>query len=125
MFENSYAEPYANIIDLQEGSTEIEEIAKAQRMFLLSILANFVVGILMKTGALVGLALAPVALGIAIFSIWCVYRLCKSLSMGSVLWVIAMFIPIINVIFLLVLNQKATRYLKNRGIEVGLLGAKV
>ena len=125
MTENPYASPNAPVSDIEDNSIQATNVAKAQRMLLLSILASLIGNVLMKTDALVGLLLIPVGLAIAAFSIWCVYKLCKSLSLSPILWIIAMFIPLINLICLVVLNQKATTFLKSKGIKVGLLGAKV
>ncbi len=103
------------------------EVAKAQKNLLLSVLASIVSnGLFNVAGDTAGAQLiaALVVLAILAFNIWCVYRLCKALDKGPVLWIIAMFIPLINLICLLVLNQQATRHLKDRGIKVGLMGAK-
>ena len=67
---------------------------------------------------------AQVLMGIAGFTIWCVYGLCKALAVGPALWIVAMFIPLVNLICLVALNRKATSYLKGQGVRVGLLGAK-
>ena len=125
MDQNPYAGPGAVAADPQGVGMNTHDVAKAQRMLLLSILASLVGNVLMNTNALVGVLMIPVALAIAVFSIWCVYKLCKALSLGPVLWIIAMFIPLINLICLVILNQKATTYLKSQGLKVGLLGAKV
>ncbi|WP_243304217.1 hypothetical protein [Geothrix oryzisoli] len=125
MDQNPYAGPNAVVADPQGEGTNTQDVARAQRLLLLSILASLVGNILMKTDTLIGLLVIPVALAVAVFSIWCVYKLCKALSLGPVLWIIAMFIPLINLICLVILNQKATTYLKSQGLKVGLLGAKV
>jgi hypothetical protein len=47
-------------------------------------------------------------------------------SMASrILFVIAMIIPLVNLIVLLVLNQKATGLLRQHNIKVGLMGPRV
>ena len=125
MPENPYATPNAPVADIQNSYDKVQPVAKAQRMLLISILISLIGNVLMKTDAMVGLILIPIALGVAAFSIWCVYRLCKELSLNPVLWIIAMFIPLINLICLVVLNQKATTFLKSHGVKVGLLGAQV
>jgi hypothetical protein len=104
---------------------KIQDIAKAQRMLLVSILVNLLGNALLRADFVTGLILIPIALGTMAFSMWCVYRLCKALSVGPVLWIIAMFIPLINLICLVILNQKATTFLKAQGLKVGLMGAEV
>ena len=52
-----------------------------------------------------------------------VYRLTQAMgSSVAILWVLAMFVPCLNLIFLLVLNSQATSWLNIRGVKVGLLG---
>lgn len=123
MSQNPYTAPLASL-ESEGTEKKPQDVAKAQRMLLLSILASLVGNGLMRTDALVGMILIPVALGIAAFSIWCVYRLCKALALGPVLWILAMFIPLVNLICLVILNGRATAYLKSQGVKVGLLGAK-
>jgi hypothetical protein len=57
-----------------------------------------------------------------------VYKLAKALGFGAgstILYLIAMFIPLLNLICLLDLNSKATSILRDAGIKVGLMGAKL
>ena len=42
----------------------------------------------------------------------------------AVLFFVFMFIPLINLLTLLFVNSRATRYLKERGYRVGLMGAQ-
>ena len=42
---------------------------------------------------------------------------------AKILLVILMFVPLVNLITLLVLNARATRRLREAGYKVGLLGA--
>ncbi len=69
-----------------------------------------------------------VRFGFIIFMMVCVYQLSAALGDGStkrVLLVIGMIIPLVSLIILLVVNQKATKLLKSQGIRVGLMGAKL
>lgn len=125
MNENPYASPNSPLL-IPEGDIErVKDVARAQRMLLISILASFAGNVLLRSEGLTPFLLLPVALGIAGFSVWCIYRLCKALELGPILWVLAMFVPVINLISLLVLNQKATGFLKSHGVKVGLMGARV
>jgi len=122
---NPYASPHSPLTQPLHFDDQIQSVAKAQRMLLLSVLASIVGNILMRSNTYVGLAMIPILLGIAAFSIWCVYRLCKALDKSPVLWIIAMFIPLVNLICLVALNSSATSFLKSHGLKVGLLGVKV
>ena len=62
------------------------------------------------------------------FQLYSVYKLAKALEMSSGAssgWLVAMFIPLVSLICLPVLNSRATKVLKQAGIRVGLMGAKV
>lgn len=123
--QNPYATPRAVLSPPTDVYDQIQAVAKAQRLLLLSVLASIIGNIIMRASGMFGLAMIPVMLGIAGFSIWCVYKLCKALDRSPVFWIIAMFIPLVNFICLLILNSSATTFLKSNGIKVGLLGAKV
>jgi hypothetical protein len=73
--------------------------------------------------ALIGLLGSLVALVIVGFVVVTAYRLMKHLgSKVPVLWALAMFIPLLNIIFLLVISSKAQAWCRTRGIRVGFLG---
>jgi hypothetical protein len=57
-----------------------------------------------------------------------VYQLAAALGMGMttrVLFVLAMLVPLVNLIVLLVVNQQATALLRRHNIKVGLMGPRV
>ena len=115
------------VADPPGQSDRVRTVASAQRLLLLCILVNVVVNfLLVGTRADLGLLAAPIALASVVFYIWCVYRLCRALEVGTVLWVTAMcvmVVPLVNFIFLVVLNRRATRFLQDHGVKVGLLGS--
>ena len=93
--------------------------------YLVNLVGNIVI---LGTRTNLGPFAAPVALASAVFCIWCVYRLCKALEVGTVLWVFSMcvmIVPVISFIVLALLNRDATKFLKKNGVKVGLLGARV
>ncbi|BDU73432.1 hypothetical protein [Mesoterricola silvestris] len=124
MSENPYAAPKASVLDGADPADKVKDVAKAQRHLIYAILASLVGNGLMNANAGLGLLVIPLALCIAGFTIWCVFNLCKALVLGPALWIVAMFIPLVNLICLVVLNQKATTYLKGQGVRVGFLGAR-
>jgi len=60
---------------------------------------------------------------VIIINIVFVYKLAKA-EKSSIAWLCALLqlIPLINIICLLILNNKATKILKKQGIRVGLIG---
>ena len=121
---NYYAAPSAAVADSSGDDETIREVAKFQRRVLLSIVASFFANGLMRVGP-GGPLTVLLMLGIGIFSIWSIYRLCRALELSAILWVIIMFVPLFNLLGMLYVNQKATRFLKDQGLSVGLLGAKI
>lgn len=60
--------------------------------------------------------------GTVIMLIW-VYRLTSSMgSKAAWAWVVVMFFPCLNLLFLLMINNNATAWCRRHGIKVGLLG---
>ena len=101
------------------------EVAVAQRRVLLSVLVTLFSNVLLRAGSLPATVSLTLFLAVAGVSMWCVYKLATALSTPRVpLWTLAMLIPWVGFVCLAVLNQRATRYLRSRGVTVGLLGAK-
>ena len=122
---------------------DIQGVAKYQKWILFAILAQIIISIVQlyfrfsmdeatTDGAAVGFAgltllLAGVNLAISIFAVVALVFLMTALdrpTVSKVLAAIAMFIPLVGLIVLLVVNQRATKTLQANGIRVGLMGAK-
>lgn len=99
-----------------ERAQMVREVGMAQRLLIWAVLASI-------AGWIV-----PFAFILAIpFQLYCVYKLARALGFSTaicVLYLVAMFVPLASLIFLLVLNQKATTLLTEAGIKVGLMGAR-
>lgn len=111
----------------------IRGIAQAQKILLYSIIA-MVIGRGLATVLLLSQpeAVGPAVLYLLVFlatlilGLYAVFNVSRALqySIGvSVLCIVAMFLPLVNLICLLVLNGKATRELRAVGVPVGLFGA--
>ena len=95
--------------------TELIAIAKYQKGILWCVLCN-----------LLCFALPFAFLVVIPIQLYFVYKLSSSLKQGfPILWCIGIFIPLLSLIMLLILSQKATSALKEKGISVGLMGAKI
>ena len=106
-----------NSASTSDSGPGIREVGLAQRLLLWAVLASFV-----------GIVFRPAMLLTIPFQLYSVYKLAKALEMSSGAssgWLVAMFIPLVSLICLLVLNSRATKVLKQAGIRVGLMGAKV
>ena len=77
--------------------------------------------------AAITMALAVASLAVAVASIALIVLLMTALDrplISKILAAIAMFIPLVGLIVLLVVNQRATGALRDAGYRVGLMGAR-
>jgi len=97
---------------MEYTNIEVYEIGKKQKAIMWLILASFVALLI---------PFAPFIVGI--IGIFLVYQLAKA-QKSSVAWLLALFqiIPIVSLVCLIVVNQKATAILQQKGIKVGLMG---
>ena len=110
-----------------ESQSKIAAVAFNQKAMLLCILANFVAGLLWKflPPELGLLCLLPMLL-VGIASTVFVFMLAAALygtGLGIFIGILTLP-PGVGLITLLVMNQKATKFLRDNGLEVGFLGAK-
>ena len=112
------------------------KVAKSFRGVLVYFGMQYLIGFAMNALGVVAQASPDAAplIGLAILggfvgAIFCLVMLLVSIykcstAMGSVgiLWVIAMFLPCLNLITLLAINSKAKTFLEKRGVKVGFVG---
>jgi len=128
---NPYAPPAAPIQGpppLDADREKLRTIARHQRTLNLMILAQF--GLYLAAAATrqvdgSELGVGLVALVIVALSLVATIRLAGVLygTTMAIIYGVLMFAPCIGLIILLLLNQEATRRLRNAGYKVGLLGA--
>ena len=99
-------------------SDEILEIAKRQKqiiwMILLSLIAMFIQDFIKFSTIVTG-----------IIQIYFIFKLAQAVrSSAGWLYIILAFIPLIGLIALFHINDKATKTLRANGVKVGLMGAK-
>lgn len=100
-----------------------ETIAQGQKLIIYAILLNIVAG---GIGLKMALLSTLVGLGAAVMSIFGIVRLAHGLGYSTgkkIALIVLMFIPLVNLITLLILNSWATASLREAGYKVGLLGA--
>jgi hypothetical protein len=107
-------------------------VAKYQRWVLLSVLANIVVfatsilnsfeviSLPSSTRLILGIALIAIATLMILSAFMLANQFYRDAT--SILCALLMWVPFVSLIVLLIINQKATGYLKQHGIKVGLLG---
>lgn len=126
---NPYSPPKSQVADVVDGHTvdfnRMNRVASGQRLIIGALIASLVsVGIRTGINPLVGVILGLAA---SVMSIVGAVRVDGGLG-GSVfsriLYVIAMLLPLINLIIMFTLSARATKALRAAGYEVGLLGAK-
>ena len=105
---------------------QIEQVRTGQRMAVVAILMNLIsVPLLMvPEGELIRAPLVLVAIVLAVLGI---VRMSRGLGVNLVVIVLmamGMVVPLVNLVILLVINARATRFLRGHGYQVGLFGAK-
>lgn len=106
---------------------DLREIAGRQRGIILCILATLILyGVLFAVPDEMRLYVAILIVPVAITGTVFVFMLAAKVygSTAGVIYGILTLIPLIGLIVLLIINQKATALLKENGVRVGLLGAK-
>ncbi len=61
------------------------------------------------------------------FTVWAIMRMSRGLNISLILIVLmamGMVVPFLNLVILLIINARATRFLREHGYTVGMLGAK-
>lgn len=105
----------------------VRKVAKWQRLLLLSIVLGISFFFIPSYGIFTDYdrIIAPILN--LFFQLWCVVSLCEALSMQGSSWIyfLLMFLPLVNLITLLVLNAKATSFIRSCGFSVGLFGASI
>ncbi len=131
MSENPYEAPAAQteVIGIRGGGTskDVQQVATYQKGLLYCILAYLImVGsqfFLPETARIfLGIGMIVIGLTSAVFVILLSMKVYHP-ALG-ILFAILTCVPLLGLIVLLFINQKATNMLKQNGIEVGLLGAK-
>ncbi|MBT5900761.1 MAG: hypothetical protein HOH58_01475 [Opitutaceae bacterium] len=101
-------------------------VCSGQRFAVWAIMLNLLTVplLLVPEGALIRAPLILVAIVLAVLGI---VRMSQELNISLVLIVLmamGMVIPFLNLVILLVINARATRYLRDHGYTVGMFGAK-
>ena len=108
---------------------KLRRVARYQQWVIFAIVAQVGVNIASfaagRQDPLIQLVIVAVALVVLIFVITAIGLLANELmGLGvAILCGILMIVPCISLITLLVVNQKATAYLQQHGVKVGLVGA--
>ena len=94
----------------------IREVGLAQRLLIWGVLAGF-------------FGIIPILFIVIIpLHLYCIWKIASALQIetgAKIFCMFLMFIPLVNLMTLLILNGKATRALRDAGIKVGLMGAKI
>jgi len=121
---------------LPDNAGSITQVAKGQKTVIYAVMLN-ILGVVLVTAApsmglsedaigimaIVSIVLRLAALGMGIYGITQVGAGLGWSVVTRILIVVLLFLPLINIITLLVVNGKATSALKRAGYKVGLAGA--
>jgi hypothetical protein len=115
----------------QEDRDKLRRVARYQQWVLYALLANIVINVLVMANAMAGYSAILATIGtlvgllVVVAGMVAIYLLAKEIyNVGiGVLCAVLMLLPCISLIALLIVNGKATTYLQQRGVKVGLMGA--
>jgi hypothetical protein len=120
---NPYQAPKAQVATPAGRSEGTEKVASGQKLVIYAILFNFVtLALQVAIGPIAGLV-GIVALVLSLIGI---FRIGSGMGFSivvKILLVVLMFVPLVNLITLLILNGRATKRLREAGYTVGLMGA--
>jgi small-conductance mechanosensitive channel len=130
-----YAPPKSQIVDTRAPNERLEKVRTGQRLVIWAILLYFGVSALAAIGsgtssvvvsAIVGLLTLCGLLAIFVMSLMGLFRIWSGLQTSIVARVLLLFlllIPLIGLLTLIAINSRATKFLRDNGYRVGLLGA--
>ena len=97
---------------------DVYTVAKFQKYLLVLVLVNIFITLFVRS--------VPISLVMSIITMYFIYQIGTGLKMKYVwLWLVGMLIPLLSLILILVMNSKATSFIRKNGFTVGLLGAKI
>lgn len=128
MSENPYKTPESAVdprIQLSEfEAQQLEKLAVGQKIVIFAILAYFIAVIVRPAFPLLTFIIVIACLITSLVGLFQVVKVLKLHIALKVLYFIALFIPLINILALASINARATKTLKAGGYKVGLLGAR-
>ncbi len=124
-------EPPMSTLSLMPTSTKIRKVAAAQKQVLFALLVNigmnvasYVVEIENPVNQFIALVVVVLVIGFVVVAI---FNLAKELYPIGTAGIFSMLvvIPVVSLIMLVIVNQKATSFLTSNGVKVGLMGARM
>lgn len=109
-----------------DEAAQTEQVRSGQRIAIAAILLHLISVPLMTVpeGVFIRAPLVIVAIVLAVLGI---VRMSRGLGIDLVIIVLmalGMVVPLVNLVILVIINARATRFLRDRGYVVGMLGAK-
>lgn len=120
---NPYETPAAPLGDPANETEEIEKVKKGQKLIIYALLINISAYLVQMVAGQVAVVVTIASIIMALVGL---YYLSKGLGMSiltKIFVLILLFLPLLNILTMLVLNSKATAKLRAAGYKVGLLGA--
>lgn len=116
----------------QDSQVNVLDVAKTQKGILLCLVVLILELVLIAflrsllTQPLISILIAIINWAIGIASLYFTIKLILSLRQQlAALWIIGIFIPLLNLILLLILISKSTKVIRKQGFRVGLVGANI
>jgi len=129
MSDNPYQAPSSEAVGVKSGDREdLKKVATYQRGILMSILGQIITSVLSRASADEMMIIISGIASLIFLLVGFVMIILLTNKVYQQVWKVVLccifsLIPCINLIVLLIVNQKATNILMKNGIKVGLLGA--
>jgi hypothetical protein len=104
---------------------ELQEIARNHRLLLLSILAAILANLSSYSidNRPIGLVIYFAAAGFQIFALYKLGRALKFSAVWMLVFILGLFVPVLGLLLLLLMHDRAMKSMKAAGIKVGFMGA--
>lgn len=128
MIKNPYLPPNAELEKNRKVDiAQLRKIAKWVKLLIIATLVSTWLILWSPSISMMEQIRIPLMVGTVFFTLWSVVALCEALLMNKLeRWVyfIIMFVPILNIIGLLILIVKAIVFVRSKGYRLSLIGIK-
>lgn len=117
----------ADVTEIDYTPDETNLLIGGQKYMIYSIILNFISNAVGRSQGLDSSSywiVTLIAAGLSLLGVYLVSTCFRYPMWHRVILMAIMFVPLVNLIALLVLNHRATKALRSEGYKVGLLGAK-
>lgn len=126
--KNPYQTPESSVapdtMPIKQEAARLEKMALGQKLIIYSILIYFVGAALQSTIGSLAMVLFAACLALSLAGMFLALLGSKMHVVLKVVIFLLLFVPLVNILTLLIVNRKVTETLRKGGYSVGFFGAK-